>query len=90
MYRNTYSLGLNVLNSGRGVHLISKNIVKLFEECSVVHHTSAIGNSVAGNEILDLLLSQGDVEGANAGAELIGFLNFKNCNLQRPLRQCLF
>jgi hypothetical protein len=66
----TYSLCFNISNGLRGVHLIRKDTVELLEESSVVNHASAIGNFVAGNQFLNFLLVELDVEGTNAGAEL--------------------
>lgn len=59
----------NISNGLRGVHLIRKDTVELLEESSVVNHASAIGNFVAGNQFLNFLLVELDVEGTNAGAE---------------------
>ena len=50
--------------------MVAKNGVKFIKESVVVDHACAIIDSVAGNELLDLRLSQCDVEGTDAGAEL--------------------
>ena len=51
--------------------MVRKHVVELGEEGGVVNHASAVSNFVAGDQFLDFLLVELDVEGADAGAELI-------------------
>ena len=68
--QGAYGLGLDVLNRGGGVHLVTEHVVELLEEGGVVNHAGAVGDAVAVEQRLDLGLGQRDVERANAGAEL--------------------
>ena len=67
----TYGLCFDSGDGGGGVHLVRKHVVELGEEGGVVNHASAVSNFVAGDQFLDFLLVELDVEGADAGAELI-------------------
>ena len=67
----TYGVSLHFGDGLRGVHLVRKHFVQLRKELGVVNHASAVSDLVAVNKFLDFLFVELDVEGAEAGAELI-------------------
>jgi hypothetical protein len=55
------SCSFDTFDSSTWVHFVRKDFVKLIKEGSVVDHASAVADHVAGNQYLDLSLSQVDV-----------------------------